>query len=205
MYGPPKKDDRDHVMYFLEMCPGGALSSVLKIYQEEEKTKRFPVSEGDMWSIFHCLARGVTAMDRGTEDMWKVLVGYSDEIHKRCPIVKIGDFGDAMEIRRLELQTDETGKEDVHFRGAIACRPPMRILGIGFWEREPKGSELTPPIGTIGPGSSTPPPRRGHAPIYQGNAGVMDDNANLRKGETMGTILDHDEDYRNAYSQALRH
>jgi len=31
--------------------------------------KEYPILEKDLWSMFHCLARGVTAMDRGSEDL----------------------------------------------------------------------------------------------------------------------------------------
>lgn len=33
-----------------------------------------------------------------------------------------------MEIRRLELQTDETGIQDKHSRGAVGGRPPVRFF-----------------------------------------------------------------------------
>ncbi|KAJ8063627.1 hypothetical protein OCU04_007495 [Sclerotinia nivalis] len=217
MYGPPKRDDRDHVMYFLEMCPGGALSSVLKQHEDEEETKRSPVSESDLWSIFHCLARAVTAMDRGTEDLEKerwdrdeighydmitsnILIGCNDEIHKRCPIVKVGDFGDAMEIRRLELQTDDTGREDVYSRGAMGCRPPEQCNENVRHLRHGTCSNIYM-VGLIMIRLIS---SRSHAPMYTDEVGVIDYNENLRKGETMGGCLHYYKDYRDAYSQTLR-
>lgn len=41
-----------------------------------------------------------------------------------------------MEVRRLELQTDDTAKIDRETRGAIACRPPVRTFNIEFLKKK---------------------------------------------------------------------
>ncbi|TGO36606.1 hypothetical protein BHYA_0120g00310 [Botrytis hyacinthi] len=214
MYGPPKMDDRGHVMYFLEMCPGGALSSLLD--KHIDQGLKFPVSETDMWSVFFCLAQAVTVLDRGTEDlskkMWdkdeighydmitsNVLIGYCDKIHRRCPAIKIGDFGDAMEVRRLELQTDDTAKIDRQERGAIACRPPeQRDVDVDH-PRHGTCSNVYMVglimLGLLDSQVSVFMPSQGYTVNY---------NERLRKGLNMAYYLDDEKDIKNAYSQMLR-
>ncbi|TGO27356.1 hypothetical protein BPAE_0043g00290 [Botrytis paeoniae] len=214
MYGPPKMDDKGHVMYFLEMCPGGALSSLLNIHLEKEM--KFPVSETDMWSIFYCLAQAVTVLDRGTEDLSKkrwdkdeighydmitsnVLIGYCDKVHKRCPVIKIGDFGDAMEVRRIELQTDDTAKIDRQERGARGCRPPEQRLVDVDHPRHGTCSNVYM-VGLImqcllDSQIDIFMPSRGYKVNY---------NERLRSGVTNAFHLEDEKDIKDAYSQILR-
>lgn len=70
-YGGNRVGDRfsemgDVVKIFLEFCPGGSLDQLLP--QPGQKTQE-PLHEADMWQIFNCLAMGVYAMDRESEDM----------------------------------------------------------------------------------------------------------------------------------------
>ncbi|KAF7959143.1 hypothetical protein EAE96_002659 [Botrytis aclada] len=214
MYGPPKMDDRGHVMYFLEMCPGGALSSVLDMHVD--KDLKFPVSETDMWSIFYCLAQAISVLDRGTEDLFKpkwnrdeighydmitsnVLIGYTDKVHKRCPVVKIGDFGDAMEVRRIELQTDNTDKIDRQERGAIACRPPeQRKVDIAHPRHGTCSNVYMVGLIMLGLLDS-------QVSIFMPSQGYMVDyNARLRSGVNNAFHLEDEKDIKNAYSQMLR-
>ncbi|KAB8304094.1 hypothetical protein EYC80_005432 [Monilinia laxa] len=218
MYGPPKIDHAGHVMYFLEYCPGGALSSVLQKHEEEVEKNKFPVSEREICSIFYCLARAVSAMDRGTEDLkqkrWdrdeighydmiasNILIGYNDKIHQNCPV--IGDFGDAMEIRRLELQTDETGKEDVQYRGATKCRPPeQRNMNVQHLRHGTCSNIYM--VGIIMASLITSQPDALSNMFENDVLIVKGYNGKLQKGETVAGFLHKDENIRNAYSQPLR-
>jgi len=62
MYGDAKKDHTGRAMFFLEYCPGGSMEG----YVENGGEK---LSEKDLWSAFECMAKGITAMDRGSEDL----------------------------------------------------------------------------------------------------------------------------------------
>lgn len=54
------------VRIFLEFCPGGDLGRLQDVRLEEGENP-MSIEEVDVWAIFHCLALGVAAMDRGSE------------------------------------------------------------------------------------------------------------------------------------------
>lgn len=49
-----------------------------------------------------------------------VLIGYRDPEHRRLPICKIADFGEAQEIPKNPMQ-----QKEYYMRGAIALSPPV--------------------------------------------------------------------------------
>lgn len=57
------------VKLFLEFCPGGDLDQFLPTSEEDLKNPLPPIDEYDLWAMFHCMALGVTVLDRGTEDI----------------------------------------------------------------------------------------------------------------------------------------
>jgi serine/threonine protein kinase len=57
------------VKIFLEFCPGGDLEQFFPRNEEEERNPRLPIHEYDLWSLFHCMAVAIAAMERGTEDI----------------------------------------------------------------------------------------------------------------------------------------
>lgn len=54
------------VRIFLEFCPGGDLGRFVGPPNEPAETR---LIEADIWAIFHCIALGLTVMDRGTENI----------------------------------------------------------------------------------------------------------------------------------------
>lgn len=79
-YGPPRLNffDVKVVHLFLEYCPAGDLHQFLERKEMEEGegsqiAPDVPLFEADVWAIFNCLALGIAAMDRGTEE--------SDNLH----------------------------------------------------------------------------------------------------------------------------
>jgi serine/threonine protein kinase len=75
MYGGNKLGDRFGEMsvvvkMFLEFCPGGDLEQLLVGWDEDyaPMRRKHVYDESDIWTIFYCLALGIAAMDRGTEN-----------------------------------------------------------------------------------------------------------------------------------------
>lgn len=52
---------------FVEYCDGGDLAQLLPTSEEDMKSKK-PLAEIDVWAIFLCIAQGLAAMARRTED-----------------------------------------------------------------------------------------------------------------------------------------
>lgn len=57
------------VKIFLEYCPGGDLDQFFPGSEEEGRNPRKPIHEYDLWTMFHCMAVAIAAMERGTEDI----------------------------------------------------------------------------------------------------------------------------------------
>ncbi|KUJ10905.1 kinase-like protein [Mollisia scopiformis] len=145
----------DVVRVFLEYCPGGSLHALLKQADSDDPK---PIPEIDLWQIFDCLARGVYAMERETEEMNvpgapaytgrdeelmhcdlkpdNVFLGYRDNEHSRFPISKIADFGEALFVDSYDLQDDESGAKYLE-RGAPAFKPPEEAINkpFGGWQK----------------------------------------------------------------------
>lgn len=71
LYGQPKADIEDEkkvVRLFMEYCPGGDLTRLLEYIGRKTVAPKTPLGEADIWAMFYCLALGVAAIDRGTED-----------------------------------------------------------------------------------------------------------------------------------------
>lgn len=78
MFGNMNRDksvgnkDEQVIRLFLEYCPGRSLDSLLEqdYYRSmmRKPAPEVPIMEADLWAIFHCLALGAIAIDRGTED-----------------------------------------------------------------------------------------------------------------------------------------
>lgn len=96
------------VRIFLEYCPGGDLQQFLPNEATQVKEDKEPMSEMDLWGKFRCMALGILAMDKRTEDVldangWNddeelmhcdlkpdnVFLGFGDVDHPRIPIAKI--------------------------------------------------------------------------------------------------------------------
>ncbi|KUJ17529.1 kinase-like protein [Mollisia scopiformis] len=211
-------DGQEDIRLFLEYCPGGDLSCLLESGHDKIEAPRKALLEIDIWAMFYCLALGVAAIARGTEDenapAWNsnteithydikvdnIFLGYRDEDHPRYPILKIADFSTAVEEPRVSLQNDKTGYARV-IAGDLSIRPP---------EADPESAPLKNP-------------RKGTTSnIYQigcivhclitlttkdfrskkgGLKGML--NSLKRGGETQGADLDKRE-FKNLYSKTLR-
>lgn len=75
MYGGNKAGDRFSEMgvvvrMLLEFCPGGDLEQLMVGYDKHHVSapREDTWSEVDLWAMFHCMALGIVAMDRGTEN-----------------------------------------------------------------------------------------------------------------------------------------
>jgi len=77
------------VRLFLEYCPGGDLNQFIPSSLEATGNIPPPLEELDVWQIFHCLAVGLMAMDKKTED------SYDTEWN-----------GDDVEIMHCDLKAD---------------------------------------------------------------------------------------------------
>jgi hypothetical protein len=70
------------VRIFLEYCPGGDLGQFVGPPDEPTKIRLLEV---DIWAIFHCIALGLTVMDRGTEDIkapaWRGNIKDTELVH----------------------------------------------------------------------------------------------------------------------------
>ncbi|KAE8445529.1 hypothetical protein EG329_013292 [Mollisiaceae sp. DMI_Dod_QoI] len=141
----------DVVRIFLEYCPGGSLHQFLP--QAENLTPP-PLHEADLWQIFDCMAKGVYAMERETEEYGadpytgteqelmhcdlkpdNIFFGNRDPDHLRMPITKIADFGEALYVDSYGLQSDEDGTKYLE-RGAPAYKPPEEAINkpYGGWK-----------------------------------------------------------------------
>ncbi|KAF8857233.1 hypothetical protein BDZ45DRAFT_744619 [Acephala macrosclerotiorum] len=132
------------IKLFLEYCPGGDMLKMMesnRILNSGAKAERpkNPFLEADIWTVFNCLASGLSVMDRGTEDefapAWNrdaeiahndleldnVFLGYRDPDHERYPVLEIADFGVARE--ELKVQKDQYGAEP-RKRGTPNVKPP---------------------------------------------------------------------------------
>ncbi|KAI9052629.1 hypothetical protein LZ554_003971 [Drepanopeziza brunnea f. sp. 'monogermtubi'] len=142
------------IRIFMEYCPGGDLSQFVPMGLAAMRKKPEPLSEMDCWTIFKCLALGVLAMDKRTEEPldaleWNddeelmhcdlkcdnVFLGYRDKDHARIPILSIGDFGESIMVPSQELQGDEDGGAFLD-RGAPAFKPPEETINwpFGPWQ-----------------------------------------------------------------------
>lgn len=66
-YGPLRRDRYKHrnvVRIYLEYCPGGDLKRMMNRRGGEHS-----IEEEHIWSVFHCLALGLSALDRGSEEL----------------------------------------------------------------------------------------------------------------------------------------
>ncbi|RDW64065.1 hypothetical protein BP5796_10567 [Coleophoma crateriformis] len=133
-FGPLRRDrydDREVVRIYLEYCPGGDLQKMIR-----RRTGDRSIEEEHIWSVFYCLALGLSAMDRGSEEFGtsrgtdtelvhfdikidNILIGYRDPDHPKLPICKIADFGEAQEVLK-----DPQMHMEHYRRGAIALAPP---------------------------------------------------------------------------------
>ncbi|KAI6711357.1 hypothetical protein JHW43_006129 [Diplocarpon mali] len=162
-YGGNRLGDRfahmeEVVKIFLEYCPGGDLNQFIPGRAGESRSTKIapePLSEMDAWAIFNCLALGVHALDRRSENtfdniVWEddeelmhcdlkcdnVFLGFRDQDHDRLPIAKIGDFGEAKMVPSQDLQDDEYGGT-YSDRGAPAFKPPEETpeWPFGPWQK----------------------------------------------------------------------
>lgn len=74
------------VRIFLEYCPGGDLHQFVPARSEAIEQKLEPLSELDLWGIFKCLALGVLAMDKRSEDVLEAQRYNHDEELLHCDI-----------------------------------------------------------------------------------------------------------------------
>lgn len=71
LYGQPKADTENGnkvVRLFMEYCPGGDLTRLMENMWRNTIAPETPLGEADIWAMFYCLALGVAAIDRGTEN-----------------------------------------------------------------------------------------------------------------------------------------
>ncbi|PQE15710.1 hypothetical protein CJF30_00006143 [Rutstroemia sp. NJR-2017a BBW] len=119
-YGPPHTDTQGHEVLFLEYVP------TVRLINDREKRDlwlllgdREPaLAEVDVWEIFSQFVKMINVLDRGDEDVnvqrwdrgeiWhcdihpgNILMGPRNSVDDRCPVLKLCDFGDALEIPRL--------------------------------------------------------------------------------------------------------
>jgi serine/threonine protein kinase len=60
------------VRKFLEFCPGGDLNQLVSGFEQPPQPV---VDELHLWSIFNCLALGISVLDRGTENIHEAAWG----------------------------------------------------------------------------------------------------------------------------------
>ncbi|PQE33623.1 hypothetical protein CJF32_00008608 [Rutstroemia sp. NJR-2017a WRK4] len=140
-YGPPHTDTKGHEVLFLEYVP-----TVQLINDRPERDlwlllgNREPaLAEVDVWEIFSQFVKMINVLDRGDEDVgvprwdrgeiWhcdihpgNILMGPRNSVDDRCPVLKLCDFADALEIPRYEDQ-DDAGWLSVE-NGQEGFRPP---------------------------------------------------------------------------------
>ncbi len=90
-YGGNHLGDRfaemEHVVkIFLEYCPGGDLGQFIPGTLEAMREEPEPLSEMDAWGIFKCLAFGILAMDKRTEDFSEGADWNDDEELMHCDL-----------------------------------------------------------------------------------------------------------------------
>ncbi|KAM3083824.1 hypothetical protein ACMFMG_002065 [Clarireedia jacksonii] len=141
-YGPPRSDSQKHEVLFLEYVPSidGILGhNNLELLMGSDCE---PLAEVDVWGIFAQFVKMVNVMDRGDDDVsvqrwdrgeiWhcdinlrNVLMGARSSEYDRCPVLKLCDFADALEIPRLEDQ-DDSGWLSAE-NGQYGFRPPEQF------------------------------------------------------------------------------
>ncbi|CAG8951817.1 hypothetical protein HYFRA_00005621 [Hymenoscyphus fraxineus] len=216
----------DVIRLFMEFCPGGDLHN---LYEERWAARKrgvlpeVPLLEADLWCIFHCLALGVGALDRGTEDLtsraplsWdrnhhivhydlkpeNVFFSNRDKDHTRVPLVKIADFGLArLEPRRRRSSSlKRIGRQP---RGGTVYYRPPEANNDWFKLRRPRKGPYTN-VYQIGAIMHNLVARRDSDQFFIPiNTWRNTLRGLFKSGETQGVRMDNN-DVKGYYSKALR-
>ncbi|KAK6582490.1 hypothetical protein PZA11_004898 [Diplocarpon coronariae] len=118
-YGGNRLGDRfahmeEVVKIFLEYCPGGDLNQFIPGRAGESRSTKIapePLSEMDAWAIFNCLALGVHALDRRSENTFDNIVWEDDEELMHCDLkCDNGESASLLSTFRMFVVSDDSAQ-----------------------------------------------------------------------------------------------